>query len=112
MQRLAEGIDREAALTQFRMGKHAGVPFTIEHHVLIHLIRQHRYRPVAGFAGLLAGQIRARGNRAAWILRRIDDDQPRSRRERGARAVPVERKCGGSIGMRTLTPPANRTAGS
>ena len=61
----------------------------VEDDVLVYLIRHHMQAVVEG-QGLKAAQIVVRPHRAGWVVRRIEDYQPGSRRDGLTHVVPID----------------------
>ncbi len=86
---LAERADHEGARIQLVVGQHAGMGDTVEHQVLVDLVADQVDIPVANQRGQ-AVQFLAVDQRAAGVVRGIDDDQPGTRPDGLGHALPVD----------------------
>ena len=91
VQCLAEGKHREALCAQLGVRQHRAVRTAVEHDVLVDLVGQHQDIPATNDAG--EGIKVRRGHRGARrIVRAIDDDETRARRDGRAHPIPIVAK--------------------
>jgi len=95
VQRLAEGEHREAALPQLRVREHRGVTPAIVQYVLIDLVGEDPDGPIPDEARQRV-QILPVCDRAAGILRTVDDDESRAAAEHARDMIPIVVKRGGA----------------
>jgi len=89
VQRLAEGKYGEAALPQFGVSQHRGVPTPIEDHAFVYLVGEDADRAVAHH-GRERVEIGMARDAAARVLRTVHDHETGARGETLAYPVPIE----------------------
>ena len=86
---LAERADDDAARRQLVVARQAFVPRAVVDHVLVDLVADHDDRRVPDDRRELV-EIGSGQHAGAGVVRRVEQDEPRSRRDRGADRVPVD----------------------
>ena len=91
---LAEAGDDQAAGGQLRIPGDALVRLAVKDHVLVHLVAEQQYVG-GGQQRLQLLHLLGRPDRAAGVVRRVDDEQPGAGREGGGNALKVRREAAG-----------------
>ncbi|MCY1520191.1 hypothetical protein D9M68_549620 [compost metagenome] len=86
---LAEGADHEGAGVELVMGEHADVADAVEHQMLVDLVRHQVDIAITDQLGQLV-QFGAGNQRAAGVVRAVEDDHAGARAEGVAHALPVD----------------------